>query len=448
MRRAHSLLGDLDKACGPCEGADQFPSRVSQLVDACLHTLQHAPTTLCNAPSTNDIAWFGTTAREAHGGNRLAHDLAAAAFENNRLLIKTDYWPPYALHSLPLRVSRSRSVRQGKPFWGPFPHLLTGQQSDAIACIRSVAMHVPVPLWLQQRVHKIIPTAVRPLVTDTSISLCERLRRAKFWETQHPNPAAGGFTAPDGSPVDITCDPRSRQACRKSASVEDCRAAHAAARDKNVVHGFVYTQYGRSSSDWKGSLMPWSWFTLNLVVWRAVWVFLGPVSRRCPPTHIQLMGYYCVRGSYIRRHRDNMSSSDFKRLIGDGEVPRLAGHVPMGGENSQMPGSEVLIYTHGKGEMEFVMRCASYEKLTMPRKKYPFRAKYAVPLGDGTVHVLHSLDDLFWTHEANWGLYGRPYSKQQKRSGLGANDWYRMAFVMRWSQRRGRFSRDGCGLLE
>ena len=90
--------------------------------------------------------------------------------------------------------------------------------------------------------------------------------------------------------------------------------------------------------------MSWAWFVVGLFLWVACWPYLSPISRRSPPTHMQLLFYYYILKAAMGRHRDNSSAADIEKFI-KGEQLGTAGHASGGAENSQMIGSNVMVFT-------------------------------------------------------------------------------------------------------
>jgi len=166
-------------------------------------------------------------------------------------------------------------------------------------------------------------------------------------------------------------------------------------------------------------------YTLGVAVWRAAYEFLTDLSRACPPTGCQLLLYYSLFQSAIGRHRDNYTSQQMVAVInGERRISQLLEGSHHGGDaNSQVTGSNVLIWTEGPADMQFCLSFPPRDDLGANRDEYVIHPTFCVALGAGTLLIFSPVDDLFFCHEAFF-----------LRDGVGG---YRLAFVFRWlSQER------------
>ena len=159
-----------------------------------------------------------------------------------------------------------------------------------------------------------------------------------------------------------------------------------------------YTSYGRHPDNWHGRPMKASTFLAGLICWRACWPFLTEISRRCPPTHCQLLFYYGAFKSHIGQHRDN-SNIQYIKDITSGKMHNRIGHASGGGENSQILGSNVLVLTVGSKPMLFKFKYPQSTNLTGKRGTYETNPKHQFTCGNMTIYVLDPIDDLLMTHE-------------------------------------------------
>ena len=87
-----------------------------------------------------------------------------------------------------------------------------------------------------------------------------------------------------------------------------------------------------------------------------------------------------------------------------------------GDANSQVTGSNVLIYTEGDADMTFALSFPTERESST--KDYVIHPSYCVSLGAGTLLIFSPVDDVFFCHEAFF---------LQDSSGT-----HRLAFVFRW----------------
>jgi hypothetical protein len=118
-----------------------------------------------------------------------------------------------------------------------------------------------------------------------------------------------------------------------------------------------------------------STFLAGLICWRACWPFLTEISRRCPPTHCQILFYYGAFKSYIGQHRDNSNVQYIKNVVREKQQTRI-GHSSGGVENSQILGSNVLVLTFGNKPMCFKFKYPTVGYLTAARSTYETSAKH------------------------------------------------------------------------
>ena len=194
-----------------------------------------------------------------------------------------------------------------------------------------------------------------------------------------------------------------------------------------------YTSYGRHPDNWHGRPMKPSTFLAGLICWRACWPFLTEISRRCPPTHCQLLIYYGAFKSHIGQHRDN-SNIQYIKDVTSGKVHNRIGHASGGGENSQILGSNVLVLTVGSKPMMFNFKYPQSRNLTGKRGTYETNPKHQFTCGNMTISVLDPIDDLMMTH-------GMKFSYKTVDD---MNSWYRIGYCFRWLTSFKDFYVDSC----
>ena len=135
--------------------------------------------------------------------------------------------------------------------------------------------------------------------------------------------------------------------------------------------------------------MSWAWFVVGLFLWVACWPYLSPISRRSPPTHMQLLFYYYILKAAMGRHRDNSSAADIEKCV-NGEQLGTAGHASGGAENSQMIGSNVMVFTLGTCPMTFTLAFPPKDDITRKNAITTFVVREtAVPDASRSGHQLH-----------------------------------------------------------
>ncbi len=196
-----------------------------------------------------------------------------------------------------------------------------------------------------------------------------------------------------------------------------------------------YTSYGRHPDNWHGRPMKPSTFLAGLICWRACWPFLTEISRRCPPTHCQLLFYYGAFKSHIGQHRDNSNIQYIKNII-SGKNHKRIGHASGGGENSQILGSNVLVLTVGSKPMLFKFKYPQSTNLIGKHNTYETSPKHQFTCGNMTISVLDPIDDLMMTHGLTFS-----YKKVDD-----LNTWYRIGYCFRWLTSFKDFYVDSCTL--
>lgn len=141
--------------------------------------------------------------------------------------------------------------------------------------------------------------------------------------------------------------------------------------------------------------------------------------------------YFTAYKSCVGRHRDNWSTDHFCRYL-DGEdlFGSQEGHSASSDTNSQVVGSDVLIWTIGNAPMVMKLSFANSDDLTQSRNEYVVHPAYSIPCAHGTLLVFPAIDDLFFCHEACF--------EPQVLDAFG-NSGYRFAYVFRWLQSKREF---------
>ena len=70
--------------------------------------------------------------------------------------------------------------------------------------------------------------------------------------------------------------------------------------------------------------MSWAWFVVGLFLWVACWPYLSPISRRSPPTHMQLLFYYYILKAAGKKSGANAPGTQFVGKITRDQVKEIA----------------------------------------------------------------------------------------------------------------------------
>jgi hypothetical protein len=233
---------------------------------------------------------------------------------------------------------------------------------------------------------------------DTRSSLIERLRSSEVLDDQRV-PLKGKGTGGRTERLNATAKPQPR---RVSYSVRGSDKFEMGG--ETVELRLNYTAYRRLERDHVARRMPVGVFDLLVAVWLCARPCMDGVSRTFPFTHVQLLLYYSAFNARIGQHRDNNNSRDFK-LFWDGlrSGPSDTGNcVSHGQENSQTPGSWVAVFTTGTGEMMCSLRYPPKDDPYCNREYYIQHPSFTIPLGYGTLFLMSPMDDLYFTHQADF----------------------------------------------
>ena len=276
---------------------------------------------------------------------------------------------------------------------------------------------------------EIVPDAVRVREDDTRESLLQRL--SSCHELDDMLVLQKGSTLPRVR-LNATVYPQPR---RISWSVV-VRESHEDADGDRVTTMYTYTFSGTMPENWHARPMPRAIFQLGAHLFHAVRTHLSACCQHSPPTACQLLCYYTVFDADIGRHKDNFSLRDAirameamraRKLTPQQAFEEVAGEskgTPSGGdENSQLIGSDVLVYTECNEAMNFELSFPDPENPYGDKTTYRLDPCYAYPLENGTVFVFKAIDDLFFFHEAHFNIRVR---------AVGRQDGYRFAYVFRW----------------
>ena len=133
-------------------------------------------------------------------------------------------------------------------------------------------------------------------------------------------------------------------------------------------------------------------------------------------------------------HRDNFLGRDIISVLA-GDCLSEMGHPSAGAENSQIVGSNVIVYSEGDTPQTFSLRFPSRHDFLQSRDKYELIPSFQFQCGKGTVSILDPLDDLLMTHDVCFHQTGN-------KDCIG----YRIGFCLRWLQSERDFYVHTCGM--
>ena len=186
-------------------------------------------------------------------------------------------------------------VAQGAHVWGPekarVAALFGCSRGVESVCIKPAVLPLVVAAALG-----CIPTAVRPLCSDTCESLRERLGRSTFLDDAHVLRGGNGKRK-RGRAMRVRLNETDYRAPRRKSWSVVVEAERTDADGNSVVALYNYNAYGRTAEDVCCSPIPTPVFDLGVQLWLAALPHLCEESRRCPPTHCQLLFYYALFNS-------------------------------------------------------------------------------------------------------------------------------------------------------
>lgn len=280
--------------------------------------------------------------------------------------------------------------------WGPITKEVA-TLAGALVPTSSVLLVPDIPQTVKDAVLALIPAGAWALPSDTPESLAARLSTLGFFEDAHVLKAGGAGRVRVRLLATTYSQPR-----RKSWSVEV--APPLRQPDGTWVAGYMnYTAYGRLAEDWEADQMPPPVWEVDLLCWSAARPFLCEYCQQRPPTAGQLIMYHALFHGAMGRHRDNFNCKQLGQVLwGERQVGDLVDGSHHGGDaNSQVVGSDVLIYTlEGSVAMQFVLSFPPPGNRQASMKAYEVHPSLSVPLGGGTLLVFKAIDDLFFCHEA------------------------------------------------
>lgn len=285
----------------------------------------------------------------------------------------------------------------GDLLWGPISEA-DARVVGAHAPTASVLLRPALDQGIRARALAEIPVAVWSLPEDTASSLRDRIAASNFFEDSHVLKGGNGKGHGKRVQLNATTYPQPR---RRSWSVV-VKDPHEDEDGSEVRVQLNYTAAGRNPSDWRAAPMPRSVFELGVALWNAVWPLITPACQRHPPTGCQLLGYYTLFGGRIPRHRDNYTTQHMIDAVEGRETvdSLLEGSHHGGDANSQMTGSNVLVWTEGDADMTFALSFFPDGEYTANRREYVIHPVFCCRLGPGTLLVFNPTDDLNFCHEA------------------------------------------------
>ena len=110
----------------------------------------------------------------------------------------------------------------------------------------------------------------------------------------------------------------------------------------------------------------------------------------------------------------------------------ISGHSASGDQNSQMVGSDVLLWTDGNAQMFLKLSFPDPGKPTdQNRKEYIIHPHFCIPMAAGTLLIFKAIDDLLFCHETAFHEVCLDFHE---------DCGYRFVYVFRWLQSVRMFS--------
>lgn len=170
--------------------------------------------------------------------------------------------------------------------------------------------------------------------------------------------------------------------------------------------------------------------------WLDGWAYSTSISRRNAPNWMQAMLYWDLLGSEIRYHRDNVDKSGIA-LMQEGKDPMLGRKPYAGVQHSQVPGSNVYVWTYAQSGRPMKMRFKVPNVHLGPGQdvsKYIEVECFSIPCCGGYLSILDPLDDILMVHGVIFDdlvIESITCESEQSKSGDENESGFRVAFVMR-----------------
>jgi hypothetical protein len=149
---------------------------------------------------------------------------------------------------------------------------------------------------------------------------------------------------------------------------------------------------------------------------------------------MQLVQYVKVFRSYMGKHRDNTTQLDVKGMTEGKEIDfkKILCGIP----SSQVPGSNVIVYTTGNRPMEMKFSYpASQDKVLCERKYFVTNIRYQLQCRNGWATILDPIDDITMCHEVAF-----------ENDDDNDIEGYRLAWIVRWVNGKQDYFVDTSGL--
>ena len=328
---------------------------------------------------------------------------------------------------------------------------------------------------VQQDLHACIPNELIPRADDTVETLFARLSESDYFDVMPVLQGGNGGKKGSKKRVDLN-DTDYSMPRRKTWSVL-VRGEHFDADHDRVRTMYLYSSSQLEPKDWQTEPMPMPVFIFGVHIFHGLrnHGMLSPASMHSPPNACQVLFYYGAFVPHLSRHKDNFTVREFLEVMrhcfmpqpeglheGDVREPRVdveklvadakrkiasgecAGTPQSGSANSQLIGSDVLVYSMGNVDMDFRL-CfpPKGDRLEASLREYDITPSYTFPLGPGTVFVFRGLDDFLFAHETSMDYQIDWYPKVNP--SRNPQHFYRIAFVYRWLElQRDFFAETDC----
>ena len=179
-----------------------------------------------------------------------------------------------------------------------------------------------------------------------------------------------------------------------------------------------------------------------LECWEDGWPYYAKDSRRLPPNWMQVCVYHGLLKSSMGQHRDNYDKAGLARMRA-GLPPYDKDKMYAGVKNSQVHGTNVIVYTMGNSPMEMVFSCPNINYgIDQNTDKYITVKCYSIKCREGHLSILDPLDDVMMCHGVKFEALTLEYivterdgidsnSDVENAESCGTDLRFRVAFVMR-----------------
>jgi hypothetical protein len=297
----------------------------------------------------------------------------------------------------------------------------------------SVCLH-PKDSAIKRMMRATVPNDLKPIKGDNAESIQQRLAKNRWIDCLHQH-TNDQITLTNGKPSNHTAMRRTMSVARdRPYKIMD---ADADDNSRSVMHMYSYICPEQPVPRWMCRPLRHRDFAFMNECWLDAWSYSTKVSRKKGPNWMQMMIYWEELGSEIRYHRDNSNKGSLT-LMQQGKDPMGSRQTYAGVQHSQVPGSNVYIWTyaHGRRPMRIRFKVPNVHKgPSQDVKGYIDVPCFSFQCRDGYLCVLDPLDDILMVHGVSFDdLVLEAVVCSDECHNVDENDCtgaFRVAFVMR-----------------